>query len=458
MFKKMTKKEYFAKEKELIGTSTVDFDGPVITGGKGAIGYDLDGKEFLDFAGQISLLNTGYAPEEVVNALKKMAAKLHSCISADWPYRVEISIGRKKTEVSRVALAERLIKITDKAMPFKKRVIFEVSGATAVNLATKIAKISYLRSRGMKTENFQSLFEKDILIPSEEDCCRFSFLAFEKAFHGRHGEAHFLSTSKTKHLWAVSSSCAVGRLPFPAPGIGYIGILKKAEDLIAKLDKIAPVIALVFEPVQGEGGINVPDGKALKALLNYLKIRHNICLIADEVQTGFGRTGKMFACEHFGIEPDMIIMSKSLGAGLPIGAVVVNAEKFPDLEPGMHSGSMHANPLAVAAAIANIDLILKKNLVDRSLYCGEYALRRLKEIAKFHQGITDVRGLGLMIGIEFETVEYRDRVAKKCKEKGLLIANCGEKVIRMTPPLIVTIDEIDKALDIFEKALEDSKN
>lgn len=451
--RRITEKEYFGKEKELIGTSTVDFGGPVLTGGKGITAFGLDKKELLDFTGQISLLNTGYAPEEVVNALKRMAAKLHSCISADWPYRVEINVGRKKTEVSRVALAERLIEITEKAMPFKKRVIFEVSGATAVNLATKIAKISYLRSRGMKTENFQSLFEKDIFIPSQEDCCRFSFLAFEKAFHGRHGEAHLLSNSKTKHLWAVSSSCAVGRLPFPLSGIGGIGILKKAEDLIARLGQIAPVIALVFEPVQGEGGINVPDGKALKALLNYLKIRHNIYLIADEVQTGFGRTGRMFACEHFDIKPDMIIMSKSLGAGLPIGAVVVNAEKFPDLEPGMHSGSMHASPLAVAAAIANIDLILKKNLVDRSLCYGEYTLRRLKEIAKFHQGIIDVRGLGLMIGIEFQNAEIRDSIIKNCKAKGLLLASAGAKVIRMTPPLIVSIDEIDKALDIFEAAL-----
>ena len=459
MARKIIKEEYFLKEKELIGSSTIDFDGPVIIGGNGIISYDLRGKEFLDFTGQISLLNTGYGPIEVINAIfQQVMSGVHSCISADYPYLNEIIINRKKMEVSRVALAEKLIEITDKVMPFKKRVFFEVSGATAVNLAAKIAEITYLRKKGVSTEDFNLLFEKDVFIPFQEQLCKFSFLVFRNAFHGRHGLAQLFTNSKPRHLWALSSSCAVGRLPFPTPGIGYIGILKKAEDLIERLDKIAPVIALVFEPVQGEGGINVPDGKALKSLLNYLRTHYGIYLIADEVQTGFGRTGKMFACEHFGVEPDMIVMSKSLGAGLPIGAVVVNAEKFPDLEPGMHSGSMHASPLAVAAAIANTEKIQRENLVERSANHGAYLITRLKEMAKNHSIIADVRGLGLMIGIEFETAEHRDGVAKKCKEKGLLIANCGEKVIRMTPPLIVSIDEIDKALNIFESALEDSQN
>ena len=169
-------------------------------------------------------------------------------------------------------------------------------------------------------------------------------------------------------MWAASSSCAFGRLPFPAPFFGYDDYKPywaNVDKIIEKLSKFAPIIAFVFEPIQGEGGINVPDSDFFRGLIGHLKSNiREIYLIADEVQTGFGRTGKMFACEHFGIEPDMMVLSKSLGAGLALGAVVVNDDMFPDLEPGMHSGSHLADPMAVAAAIANIDLILKKILLS----------------------------------------------------------------------------------------------
>lgn len=461
MSRKMTKEEYFRKEKELIGSSTVDFDGPVITGGKGVIGRDLDGKTFLDFTGQISLINTGHGPKEVVSAICQQAKSgVHSCISADYPYLNEITINRRKLEISRVALAEKLIEITDKVMPFPKRVFFEATGALAVNLAVKIAKITHLRNSGVKTEDFNALFEKDIFIPSQEDLCKFSILIFRNAFHGRPGDPQCLTNSKVRQLWGASSSCGFGRLPFPAPFFGYDNYKPywaKVDKIIESLSKFAPIIAFVFEPVQGEGGINVPDYDFFRGLIGHLKMNiKDLCLIADEIQTGFGRTGKMFACEHFSIEPDMMVLSKSLGAGLPIGAVIVNAEKFPDLEPGMHSGSHHATPLACAAAIANIDKIQRENLVEQSANHGAYLMTRLKEMAKKHRIIADVRGRGLMIGVEFKTVRQRDdAVVKKCFENGLLVANCGQKVIRMTPPLIVTIDEINRALDIFQGALSD---
>jgi len=335
----------------------------------------------------------------------------------------------------------------------------------------KIAKITVLRKRGEQDaagKSFQkawldtqlkAAFEKDIFIPSQEELCKFSFLVFRNAFHGRHGDVQCLTNSKVKQLWAASSSCAFGRLPFPAPFFGYDDYKPywaNIDKTIEKLSKFAPIIAFVFEPIQGEGGINVPDSDFLRGLIGHLKSNiREIYLIADEVQTGFGRTGKMFACEHFGIEPDMMVLSKSLGAGLAIGAVVVNDEKFPDLEPGMHSGSHLADPMAVAAAIANIDMIIEQNLVDRSSCYGVYAIKRLKEIAKkFPRTIADIRGLGLMIGIEFFSANFRDEVVKECFREGLLLAPAGAKVIRMTPPLVVSIPEIDKALDIFENALK----
>ncbi len=462
MAKKRTKEEYFAKEKELIGTSTVDFDGPVITKGEGITGYDLDGKKFLDFTGQVSLLNTGYMPKEVVSAICQQAKSgVHSCISADYPFLNEIIINHRKLEISRVAMAEKLIEITGNVMPFKKRVHFEDSGATAVDLAAKIAQITHLRNRGFTTEDFNIFFERDIFIPSNSDQFKASFLVFKGAFHGRHGCGHLFTNSKPKQMWALSSGCAVGRLPFPVPEIYkknqeicVNGLLGAALRTTEELKKFAPVVAFIFEPIQGEGGINVPDGAILRTLIHFLRAQ-GIYIIADEVQTGLGRTGKMWACEHFGIEPDMLIASKSLSAGIGgISAVITNAKKFPDLEAGMHSGSHHASPLAVAAGLANIGKIIRENLIEQSANHGVYILRRLQEIAKGHSDIIiGIRGLGLMIGIEFATVERRDEVFGYCQRNGLLLAPAGAKTIRMTPALVVTISEIDEALAIFENAL-----
>lgn len=458
MPRKTAQEKYFEREKAVIGSSTVDFNGPVLTGGHGLIAKNLNGEEFLDFTAQISLLNTGYTPEEVVSAICQTAKKLHSCISADWPYLLKIKINGKIKEVSRVALAERLISITSEVMPFKKRVCFEVSGATAVNLALKIAKITYQRKQGVKTEDFNPFFESEVFIPSQEDLFKFSILNFgpRTAFHGRHGDSQGLTNSKTRQLWATSSSCAFGRLPFPTPNIDKRYFWEKTDEVIHKLRVFAPIVAFVFEPVQGEGGINVPDGELLAELVNYLR-GQNIYIIADEIQSGLGRTGKMWACEHFDIQPDMLITSKSLGAGIPTAAVVVNAEKFPDLEPGMHSGSHHSTPLAIAGAIANIDLIIEQDLVAQSALWGAFLFGGLKFIAKSCPKITDVRGLGLMIGVEFVSADYRDKVIKYCKANNLLLAPAGSKTIRITPPLIVTIPQIDKALHILGNALASLK-
>lgn len=463
MYKKRTKEEYFAKEKEIIGTSTVDFHGPVITGGEGIWFKDLDGRKILDFTGQISLLNTGYGPKEVVSAICQQAKSgVHSCISADYPFLSEITVNRKKMEASRVALAEKLVEITDKVMPFKKRVYFEDSGATAVDLAGKLAMIAHLRNRGIKTEDYKKLFDRDIFIPSQEEICKASFLVLRNAFHGRHGLAQLFTNSKPKQMWAISSSCAVGRLPFPISEvykqdveICRNGLIYNAEKTIIELEKFAPIIAFIFEPIQGEGGINVPDGAFLNILIDYLR-RREIPIIADEVQTGLGRTGRMWCCEHFGIQPDMLITSKSCSAGIGgVSAVIVNDDKFKDLEQGMHSGSHHASPIPVAAAIANIEKIQRENLVERSENCGAYALRRLQEIAKSFPGIiVDVRGRGLMIGIEFKSQDLRNIVGKKCFENGLLLAGCGEAVIRVTPPLVISVTEIEEGLDILEKTLK----
>ncbi len=258
-------REYMEREKKLIGNSTVDFNGPVLNKGKGINIIDLNGKKILDFTAQISLLNTGYRPKDVVDAIKQAASRnLHACISPDWPFCFHVKIGGETKEISKVALAERLIDIASAVMPFNKRVYVETTGATAVNLALKIAKITDLRNAGFVTQDFNPLFEDDIFIPAKEKLCRFSILGFRRAFHGRHAEAQCLTNSKTKQLWAASSSCAFGRLPFPLPGLDWDKFLKKTKQIINDLLSWGPVIAFVFEPVQGEGGMNIPDAELLK--------------------------------------------------------------------------------------------------------------------------------------------------------------------------------------------------
>jgi len=199
----------------------------------------------------------------------------------------------------------------------------------------------------------------------------------------------------------------------------------------------------------------------LKKLIDYLRTR-GIAIIADEVQTGFGRTGKMFACEHFNIQPDMMTLSKSLGAGLAISAVIVNDEKFPNLEQGMHSGSHCADPIACAAAIANIDFILENGLVEQSANHGAYLLGQLNMITRKRKEIIDVRGLGLMIGVELvkdrkskrTAVEDREKIIWEAFRHGLVLIPAGESTIRIYPPLIIGKEDITTGLEILSNAME----
>jgi len=452
--------EYLAREKKYIYTSTVGE--PILSFGDGVWVTDADGKKYLDGTSQISLLNTGYSPYEIKMAMNLVfGSGVHSCISADYPFKIEIPFSRRVgalkeyEEISRAALAKKLIELTDPIMPFEKKVMFEVSGATAVNAAAMLAMITYGRAHGWDTVKLAKYFFRadDIFVPSHYAPFMFSLLAFEGAFHGRHGIAKLLTDSKSVHLWGLSSSCAVGRIDFPF--CEEIGALDKIDMIIRRLSQYAPVIGFFFEPVQGEGGINVPDKVAFRELCDFLRGK-GIPLIADEIQAGLGRTGKMFACEHFGIQPDMVLLSKSLAAGLPLGVVVASVEKFPDLEPGMHSGSMHCTPLACAVAQANLPLIERnlKNAEQR----GEFAMKWLRYFKhNFHPFIVDARGLGLLLGIEMISVDVRNKFVELCRNTqpiGLILAPCGVKTARFCLPIIIKHDEMCLAIDIMRRALE----
>lgn len=453
MSKRLTKTEkYMRRERKAIFTTTVG--APILKNGKGVCFTDIEGKQYLDFTSQISLANTGHNHPLVVQAIE-IAAKsgITSNISADWPYQFNV-LGE---EVSRAALAEKLIKISQKIMPFRKRVLFEVSGATAVNAAMKMVKIAHLRGLSSQhvitesLERFKSDDISDLAEYAEFNPFRFSFLAFKKAFHGRHGEAQMGTSSKAVQLWGASSSCVFGRLDVPSGEVRLDEIIKKADYIIQRLERRAPVIGFIFEPIQGEGGFRPPDREGLKMLHDYLQGR-GIYTIADEIQSGLGRSGKMFACEHFNIHPDMVLLSKSLAAGLPMGAVIADARKFEDLEPGMHSGSMHCSPVPCAASVINLGII-QDNILN-STKMGELATKRLVDMKKAHPDvIQEVRGLGLMIGIEFFSAEKRNAVLKRTGEEGLLLAPCGEKTIRFCPPIIINKDEMAEGLNILESSL-----
>jgi len=458
MEKKTATEEYMDRERKSIYTTTVNMGGPVIkTGYSGPWFVDIEERIFLDFTSQVSLLNTGYRHPEVESFLSTQLKSLYSCISADWPFANEVAgLDKNNIEISRAALAEKLIELTDGIMPFEKKVLFEISGATAVNAAAYLCMAAYLGETGRwSTKSFERLFlHRRIFIPSSHAPFRFSFLGFKNAFHGRHGIAKLLTDSKAVHLWGSTSGCAVGRLTLPDGDCTEKDMIKEADYVINHLAKYAPVVAFFFEPVQGEGGINVPNKDGMNFLVEYLREKRGIYIIADEIQSGLGRTGKMFACEHFGIEPDMVILSKSLGAGLPIGAVVANSEKFPDLEPGMHSGSHHCPPMACAAAIANLDVI--KRGIPHAGEMGASAAERLESIAqKFPEIIKEVRGLGLMLGVDFYDVNTRKTVIREAQKRGTLLASCGKSAICVYPPITIEKRDLDYGLNIFEEVLED---
>jgi 4-aminobutyrate aminotransferase len=214
--------------------------------------------------------------------------------------------------------------------------------------------------------------------------------------------------------------------------------------------RIAPpedVAAIIVEPVLGEGGYVVPPPDWLPALRD-LCDRHGILLIADEVQSGMGRTGKMFAVDHFGVVPDIIILAKGIASGMPLGALIAKAEVM-KWDQGSHGSTFGGNPVACAAALETIAL-LEEELIENAAQIGGYLLKRLAALRSEHSALVDVRGLGLMIGLEFQSGEQAKAVSEGCFQRGLLILECGRKSVRLSPPLVVSREEVDVALDILQ--------
>ena len=397
---------------------------------KGCRVEDVDGNEFLDFAAGIAVVSTGHCHPEVVAAIQKQAAELIHISGTDF-YHVPLT-----------DLADRLSAVAP--MPGPHRFFYGNSGAEAVECALKLARYHTGRQQ---------------------------VISFFGAFHGRTMGALSLTGSKPQQKRRFSPLVpGVTQIRYPYAYRGCSGgpqeeesfSLGCAQYIEEKLFKtiLAPeeVAAIFIEPIQGEGGYVVaPDNflRELRAICN----RHGILLVVDEVQSGAGRTGKWWAIEHSGVEPDMVCMAKGIASGMPLGICMTRAEIM-DWVPGSHASTFGGNPVSLAAALATMD-VLEREGIDNAARVGEFILERVRGWKHSHPLVGDVRGRGLMIGIELvkdkatrePATALRNRVETLAFERGLMILGCGETSIRLCPPLIVNEHEATVALDILEDAL-----
>jgi 4-aminobutyrate aminotransferase len=399
--------------------------------GRGIVIEDVDGNEFFDFSAGIAVTSTGHCHPEVVAAIQKQAGELIHMSGTDFYYE------------SMVTLAERLSKIAP--MPGPHRVYYGNSGAEAIECALKLARYHTKRQQ---------------------------VIAFFGAFHGRTMGALSLTASKPQQKRCFSPLVpGVTHVPYPDVYRGSAGGPQDAEKFALgcaryiedKLFKtiLAPeeVAAIFVEPIQGEGGYVVAPTIFMQELRRICD-KHGILLVLDEVQSGIGRTGKWFAVEHTGVHPDMVCIAKGIASGMPLGITMSKADIM-DWVPGSHASTFGGNPVCIAAALATLDVIEKEGLLKNSQEVGGHMMKRMAGWPKKHKIVGDVRGRGLMIGVEIvkdqTTREYgaseRDRIVETAFERGVLFLGCGPSTVRIAPPLIVTKDEADVAMDALEEAI-----
>jgi 4-aminobutyrate aminotransferase len=389
---------------------------------------DVDGNEFLDFTAGIAVNATGHCHPRVVESIKQQAEKLLHMSGTDFYYRPQITLAEKITSL---APGEGT-----------KKVYFGNSGAEAVEAAFKLARWHTRRELN---------------------------IAFFGAFHGRTMGALSLTASKSiqkKHYYPFVPG--ITHIPYPycyrCPyNLSYpqcdIACAQWVADTLFRTTMPPEEIAAIFvEPIQGEGGYIVPPPEFHKKLYSIAK-EYEILYVADEVQSGMGRTGKMLAMEHFGVEPDILALAKGIASGMPLGAMMARADIM-DWEAGSHASTFGGNPVSCQAALTTIEL-LEEELMDNAAKQGERLIHGLREMQKSNECMGDVRGKGLMIGVELvkdrvskeRAADWRDAVIKVAFEKGLLLLGCGECTIRFCPSLTVSSDEIAVCLMIFEESI-----
>jgi len=383
--------------------------------GYGSHVEDVDGNVFLDFNAGIAVCATGHCHPEVVDAITQQASELiHYCTSDFY-----------------VPVYERLCSRLAALAPFPgdARVFLTNSGTEAVEGAIKLARSS---------------------------TGRFHVVSFLGSFHGRSYGGMSASASKAKHrspfgpllpgMVHAPYADLFGRAHRDRPEIAVDNYLE--DVLFRRIVHPEDVAAVLVEPVLGEGGYLVPPVEWIRRLREICDA-HGILLIADEIQSGVGRTGSMWAIEHFGVQPDIVLSAKGLASGMPLGALIARSSIM-SWEPGAHGSTFGGNPVSCAAALATLDLV-ESGLMDNARRVGELILQGLEPL-RSHAGVHDVRGLGLMIGVEFETDELADAVQGACFERGLLVLRAGDETIRISPPLVLTEAEAREGVRIFGEA------
>ncbi len=421
-------RKVIAKDRRYTSSSYIKEYPLVVARGKGAAVEDVDGNRFLDFMAGIAVNITGYSHPQVVRAVKRQAEKFFHICSTDFYYEPFSN------------LAERLVKMWPGEED--RSVFFTNSGAEAVETAIKLVRYHTKRPY---------------------------IISFLGSFHGRTMGALSLTASKAKQRLHFSSFLpGVHHVPF-----GYCyrcpynltydscGVYcAEAIERVVCQNLMSPreIAAIFVEPIQGEGGYILPPPEFHRKIKAFAE-KYGILFVVDEVQSGMGRTGKFLAIEHFGVEPDIVVLAKALASGLPLGAVV-SKKRYMTWKAGTHGSTFGGNPLACEASLVTLDL-LEKGLMANAARMGDRLLGKLKQLQKIFPIIGDVRGLGLMIGVELvadrgtkePAVKEAREIVQRAFRKGLLLLSCGESVIRFCPPLVVRAREVDTAVSIFAEAL-----
>ncbi len=420
--------EIIERDRELISPSYTREYPLVAERGEGAIVYDVDGNRFLDFNAGIAVAATGHCHPEVVEAIQRQAARLIHMSGTDFYY------------VGMVQLAEQLARLAPGGGAW--RVYFGNSGTEAIEACMKLARHHSGRDK---------------------------FIAFFGGFHGRTLGSLSLTASKAVQRAGFGPLVpGVHHVPYPdcyrcpygkSPDTCAVDCVRHIEEEVFRTT-LPPqeVAAIVVEPVQGEGGYVVPPKNFFDRLAALAKT-HGILLVFDEVQCGMGRTGKMWAAEHFDASPDIFAAAKGIASGMPLSATIAHAGIM-TWPPGAHASTFGGNPVSIAASLVTIEL-LQRELIANAARLGEHILNRLRTWPHKFPFVGDVRGLGLMIGIEFvrdqeskeRAPEYRNRILQMAFERGLLVLGAGRNSIRLCPPLVITRDQADFAVDTLEDCL-----
>lgn len=421
-------RRWLRRDRRVLSPSLTRLYPLVVARGDGATITDVDGHRYLDFTSGIAVTGTGHCHPEVVDAIIRQAKALIHMSGTDFYYPSEIQ------------LAERLVALTPGR--HAKQCFLTNSGTEATEAAMKLARYATDRSY---------------------------FVSFLGGFHGRTYGAMSLSASKPVHregfgplvpnvVHVPYADCYRCPYDLTPDRCNFHCVRVIEEELFTRTVPPEEVAAIVVEPIQGEGGCVVPpDGylTALKALTG----KYGILLMVDEIQTGMGRTGRMWGCDHDGVIPDLMMTAKGIASGLPLGAMIADARlmRWP---PGAHANTFGGNPVACEAALVTLRL-LTDGLIENAATVGRYLIERCRELQLRHRLIGDVRGRGLMIGLDLVSdrerktpaVKERDRVVNRCFQRGLLVLGCGSSVLRLAPPLIITRRQADDAVAVLDEVI-----